>query len=97
MLNKNKIIKNDESLKDIKFYRPQKTNESIDGYKGRIGIYEVLTVTETIRDLITKKTSTTKIEEKAKKEGMVSMFEDGIVKAAQGITSIEEVLRVLIE
>ncbi len=97
LLINNKIIKPGQTLKDVKFYRPQKTKEAPDGYKGRVGIYEVLAVTEPIRDLISKKTSTSKIEKEAKKEGMITMFEDGFIKAASGITSIEEVLRVLIE
>ncbi len=62
-----------------------------------MGIYEVLVVTEPIRDLISKKTSSSKIEKEAKEEGMITMFEDGFIKAASGVTSIEEVLRVLIE
>ena len=97
LMRKHKIIKPGQSFKKIKFYRPQGTKEVPDGYKGRIGIYEVLLVTESIRELIIEKTSSSKIEEEAKKEGMITMFEDGIIKAAQGITSIEEVLRVLIE
>ena len=68
-----------------------------EGYSGRIGIYEVLTITETVKELIMKGANTGQIQKQAQKEGMTTMVEDGFVKAAQGITSIEEVLRVIVE
>jgi len=97
ILKEEKLIKPDQSLKDIPFYRPQKSKECSDGYKGRIGIYEVLPITESIKELIIKNATDSQIQEQAKKEGMRTMIEDGFVKAAQGITSIEEVLRVVVE
>jgi type II secretory ATPase GspE/PulE/Tfp pilus assembly ATPase PilB-like protein len=54
-------------------------------------------VTDTIKDLIIKGETTERIEEQAKKEGMMTMIEDGIFKAVQGVTTIEEVLRVVSE
>lgn len=92
-----KLIKSKESLKNIKFYRPKPSKESEEGYKDRVGIYEVLPITETIKELIIKKASSDAIQDQAQKEGMTTMIEDGFVKAAQGITSLEEVLRVIIE
>jgi len=68
-----------------------------DGYKGRIGIHEVLRMTETIRTLIIKGSTSAAIEIQAKKEGMLTMIEDGIFKCVQGLTTIEEVLRVISE
>lgn len=63
------------------------------GYKGRIGIYEVLAVTDGLRKLLSKeRLSIMEVREIAQKEGMVTMLQDGIVKAIQGITSISEVL-----
>lgn len=91
------VIKNKDTWKDITFYRPKATKENPEGYKGRISIIEVLQVTETIKELIIKQTDSSRIHEQAVKEGMVTMVEDGFIKAAQGITSIEEVLRVIIE
>jgi len=67
------------------------------GYKGRIGIYEVLEVNEIIRQMIVKQSSTDEIETAAIKNGMVKLFVDGINKANAGITTIEEVLRVIRE
>lgn len=82
---------------DVPFYRPQKGPESEDGYKGRVGIHEVLKMSSAIRALIIEGAAPLKIEEQAKKEGMTTMIEDGIMKAAQGVTTIEEVLRVVSE
>ena len=97
ILKQEKLAKPKENLEDIFFYRPVPSKDSTEGYKGRIGIYEVLPVTETIKELIIKETDSDRIEERGKQEGMVTMIEDGFVKAAQGITSIEEVLRVIAE
>lgn len=97
ILREEKIAKPKDTLKDITFYRPKGTKACPEGYSGRIGIYEVLPVTETIKELIIKKASADEITVQARKEGMRTMIEDGFIKAAQGITSIEEVLRVIIE
>lgn len=67
------------------------------GYSGRIGIFEVLPVTDAIRESIMKRFDSNKIREIARDEGMTIMLEDGFKKALQGITTIEEVLRVIHE
>jgi len=90
-----KIIKPDDTFEDIEFFRPQPSKECSQGYKGRIGILEVLRITETIKELIVKRATSSSITAQARKEGMQTMVEDGFIKAAQGITSIEEVLRVI--
>ena len=92
-----KLIKPKQTLKDIVFYKQKTSKECLEGYKGRVGIYEVLPVTETIKDLIIKKADSDQIQEQAQKEGMRTMIEDGFIKAVQGVTSIEEVLRVIVE
>jgi len=97
ILKEDKIIKPKETFKNIKFYRPKTSKDCPEGYRDRIGIYEVLPVTETIKELIVKKATADQVQKRAQKEGMRSMIEDGFIKAAQGITSIEEVLRVIIE
>lgn len=94
ILKKEKIIKAKDNWSDINFYRAVKSEECPDGYKGRIGIFEVLEVSETIKELIIKEVISDQIEKQARKEGMLTMLEDGFIKIAQGITSIEEVLRV---
>ena len=96
-LKEEKAIAKDATWKNIPFYRPKETTESPSGYSGRIGIYEVLPVTSTIKELMMGNNSGDAIDKQARSEGMLSMSEDGIFKAAQGITTIEEVLRVITE
>jgi type IV pilus assembly protein PilB len=97
ILKEEKLIKPEQTLKDVVFYRPKLSKDCLDGYQGRIGIYEVLSVTETIKELIIKEADADQVQKQARKEGMRTMIEDGFIKAAQGITSIEEVLRVIVE
>jgi type IV pilus assembly protein PilB len=96
-LKEEKRISPKASLKDVPFYKPNPGGISPDGYERRMGIHEVLPVTRAIRDLIVKGATSDDIEAQAKKEGMLTMLEDGIFKAACGITTIEEVLRVITE
>jgi type II secretory ATPase GspE/PulE/Tfp pilus assembly ATPase PilB-like protein len=68
------------------------------GYRGRMGIYEVLSVTEPIRQyILDPQFSLDGLREHARKNGMRTMFEDGILKASQGKTTIDEILRVIRE
>ncbi len=92
-LRQEKFISGNKGLEDVDFYRPKPTPENPDGYKDRIGIHEVLEVSETIKELIIKRASSDVIDKQAKAEGMLTMLEDGLIKAARGLTSIEEVLR----
>jgi type II secretory ATPase GspE/PulE/Tfp pilus assembly ATPase PilB-like protein len=63
------------------------------GYKGRIGVYEVLTISDEIREmLLTSSPSTTLIRKLAARGGMLNMLQDGIIKSLQGITDMKEVL-----
>ncbi|AEP31203.1 GspE/PulE family protein [Brumicola nitratireducens] len=64
------------------------------GYKGRIGIYELVEVTPALRELISAGAGVAKLRLQAKQDGARNLFNDGLLKAAQGITSVEEVLRV---
>jgi type IV pilus assembly protein PilB len=83
-----------KNFKDITLWRPKPSKKCPDGYKGRLGIFEVLPVTQTIKELIIKKSTSDEIQKRAQAEGMITMIEDGFIKAAQGLTSLEEVLRV---
>ncbi|HWW88604.1 MAG TPA: ATPase, T2SS/T4P/T4SS family, partial [Vicinamibacterales bacterium] len=65
------------------------------GYKGRLSIHEVLQVTDEIRDLIAKRAPEHAIRNAARRDGMHTMAEDGFAKAAQGLTTLEEVFRVV--
>ncbi|MFA5997237.1 MAG: GspE/PulE family protein [Candidatus Paceibacterota bacterium] len=92
-----KLLAPTAEWKDVPFYHPKKSTESEDGYKGRVGIHEVMKMSAAIRTLVLKGATASEVEEQAKKEGMTTMIEDGIIKASQGITTIEEVLRVVSE
>ncbi len=92
-----KIVAKDATWKNIPFFHPKESTDHPSGYGGRVGIYEVLPVTATIKELVIKGATDDAIEDQARTEGMLTMNEDGIFKAAQGITSIEEVLRVITE
>ncbi|OYX52904.1 hypothetical protein B7Y92_04490, partial [Candidatus Saccharibacteria bacterium 32-50-13] len=65
-----------------------------EGYRGRIGIYEVLANSPEIQKLIMTHATSAQIQQQAVREGMVSMQIDGLIKALRGETSIEEILRV---
>ena len=94
---KENIIPSTAVWDKIPFYKAVKSEESEDGYSGRVGIHEVLAVTPTIRKLILSHAPQDDIEKQAKAEGMVTMIEDGIFLAVQGMTTTEEVLRVVSE
>ena len=67
------------------------------GYNGRIGIYEIIEMSDAIREAMLQKHSAAQIKRVAIEEGMKSMVEDGFTKVSKGITTIEEVLRVIHE
>ncbi len=75
-------------------YRPVGTESCPTGYRGRTTILELLPLTEPIRRMIMKHATSGEIEQQARKEGMRTMYEDGMLKALEGVTSAEEVLRV---
>ncbi|QQR82170.1 type II/IV secretion system protein [Candidatus Campbellbacteria bacterium] len=91
------LVAKNATWKDVPFYRPKDVTDTDDGYKGRIGIHEVLKVSSALRELMIKRASMEEMEEQAKKEGMMTMIEDGVYKAVQGLTTLEEVLRVVTE
>lgn len=94
ILKNERLISANATLSDIELYRPKKSKECADGYKGRLGIYEVLEITPKIKEMIIGRSDSDAIEEEGKKEGMITMLEDGFIKAVKGLTSLEEVLRV---
>jgi type IV pilus assembly protein PilB len=96
-LRKEKVIGETDTIENIPFYKPKESAEAKDGYSGRVCICEVLKMSPAIKDLVVKGEPDSVINEQAKKEGMLTMLEDGVFKAAQGVTTIEEVLRVISE
>ncbi|MBD3311055.1 MAG: hypothetical protein GF349_00980 [Candidatus Magasanikbacteria bacterium] len=100
----NKIIESmpekdraDLNEKNLTFYEPGECTECNNiGYSGRVGIYEIFVMIKEIEEMVlSTKVSETEIEETAIKNGMMTMVQDGIKKAAQGITSVSEVFRVI--
>jgi len=64
------------------------------GYRGRISIFELMTMTPQVREMAFKGESTQNVRRMARKQGMRTLFEDGIIKAIRGITTLDEVLRI---
>jgi type IV pilus assembly protein PilB len=84
-----------KKLSELTFFKGRGCDKCANsGYRGRHGIYEVLDVTYEIQDLIIKHAPTSQIQDKAVEQGMIMMWQDGFIKAIQGITTIEEILRV---
>ena len=85
---KYKLLKpGEKSWSNLQFFRGKGCNQCKDGYKGRMGIYEVLEVTPEVGDLVLKNASSEIILNKAKEQGMVAMVQDGFIKAKNGITT----------
>lgn len=96
-LREEKVIVGVDTWDKVPFWKAVPGKDDEDGFKGRVCVHEVLKVTPTIKDLIMKGATSQDIENQAKKEGMLSMVEDGMFKAVQGLSTIEEVLRVVTE
>lgn len=77
----------------LKFFKGKGCSECKDGFKGRVGIYEVLEMSETIENLVLERKSAEEVFAQATKEGMISMRQDGMIKAVKGLTTVDEVLR----
>ncbi len=96
-LKEEKVVDDKATWDKIPFYKAVKNNDSEDGYQSRVGIHEVLKVSLTIKEMIGSGATTDQIEAQAKKEGMMTMIEDGIFQCVLGNTTIEEVFRVVSE
>ena len=84
-----------KSISELKFYKGQGCDKcSHSGYRGRLGVHEILEVSPAVADLIMSHKSAQEIQEQAEKEGMITMWEDGFLKAARGITTVDEIVRV---
>ena len=101
---KEKYMPSDEVLKDLKltqkvdFYRGKGCMKCKNtGFAGRIGVYELLVINDEIKNMVTAKMSANEIKKKAISSGMRTLFDDGIEKLKSGITTIEEMLRVIEE
>ena len=97
ILKKENVVGPKDTWESIPFYKPVKTPACESGYSGRIGIHEILKMSPTVSELVMKGATAQAIEEQGRQEGMMTMLEDGIYKAVRGITTIEEVFRVISE
>lgn len=75
-------------------FKGQDSKQTPGGYKGRLGLYEVMDVTEQVEELILKRSTSSEIQKKAQEQGTITMREDGYLKALSGLTTLEEVNRV---
>lgn len=75
-------------------YKGEGCSDCVDGYKSRIGIYEIFEMNKAIEKLLLKEATTSEIQMQAQKDGMLTMQQDGLMKALTGITTLEEVSRV---
>jgi type II secretory ATPase GspE/PulE/Tfp pilus assembly ATPase PilB-like protein len=89
------LVEDDKDWKAVEFYKAVETEDCPDGYSGRLGIQEALPMTTAINDLVMADATADEIEDQARDEGMLTMAEDGVFKAVQGQTTIEEVFRVV--
>ena len=96
-LKEENVVGAGDSWETIYFHREKKSAECADGFSSRMGIHEILHLSRAVKELVIRGASADEIEEEARKEGMMTMVEDGIFKVVSGITTIEEVLRVVSE
>ncbi len=95
ILKKEKVVAENETIESLRFFKGRGCKECDgEGYKGRTGIFEILEVSKEIGKLINNRASADEIKQQAIKEGMITLLEDGFIKAKNGITTIEEVMRV---
>ncbi|MBU4316782.1 MAG: type II secretion system ATPase GspE [Proteobacteria bacterium] len=84
-----------DQAKDAVFYRPKGCPQCVHtGYKGRIGIFEIMVMESNLKSLILRNFDANRIKQEALKNKMVTLREDGLEKIFKGITSMEEVIRV---
>jgi len=90
-----KMVGMDEKSKGLLFYQGKGCDRCYGtGYRDRIGIFEILPVSSFLASLIAKGTDSQTLKNRAKEEGMTTMMEDGLQKAVEGVTTLEEVVRV---
>ncbi|HHN79109.1 MAG TPA: pilus assembly protein PilB [Phycisphaerales bacterium] len=82
-----------EDIGDRKFYRPSRTDRLGGGYKGRMALFEIMEMDDDMRELVMKEASTAVLRDHARRRGMRSLRESGLLAIYDGLTSIDEVVR----
>ena len=95
VLKEEKVIGKGDDWDKIPFYRAKKDAKPDEAFLGRSGIHEIFKVSPTIKEVILKSGTSDEIQKVAEAEGMLTMIEDGVFQAVQGVTTIEEVLRAI--
>ena len=89
-----KLVKSLLGKKELKLYRGKGCNKCENGYKGRVGIFELLYMSERVSHAALEKLPASKIQQVAMEEGMMTLLQDGYLRALEGSTTLEEVVRV---
>ena len=81
---------------DMEIYYPGKCEEcNRTGYRGRVGVYELFEINPELEKLILRSPAISEVQALAINQGMVTLLQDGLLKALEGLTSVEEVIRVI--
>jgi type IV pilus assembly protein PilB len=83
-----------EQLSEVKLFKPVGCDHCTNGYKGRVGIYEVIKITEKISTIIMEGGNSLEVAAQCQEEGFNNLRQSGLIKALHGVTSLEEVNRV---
>jgi type IV pilus assembly protein PilB len=83
-----------DQLSEVKLFKPVGCDHCTNGYKGRVGIYEVIKITEKISNIIMEGGSSLDVAAQCQAEGFNDLRQSGLIKALHGVTSLEEVNRV---
>lgn len=90
-LKEERLVDTDTQWKELRFARAVKCSQCEDGYQGMLGVQTVLPVSATIKEMVMRGAQTGELDAEAHEEGMPNLVEDALAKAAQGLTSVEEV------
>ena len=88
---------NPVDIPTLTLYKAQGCTQCNNGYQGRIGLFEVMPITKTLMELIQNGSNALTILKQAEQEGMLTLYQSGLQKIKEGITSIEEINRVTVE
>ncbi len=92
VLKAEKIVKTGDTWEKVSFWKAKKGADPEEVFSGRVGIQEILHISPAIKDIVLKLGTEKQIQKQAEKEGMLTLLEDGVVKAVMGETTLEEIL-----